>query len=358
MTCKFYVDESGHTGIDHLKADQPVFVMAGWIVPPSLQGGLEEIVGRWSLKDQDEPKFGKAIKKGRGQKRAAGLITEALDLGCVAVVDAWDKRFAIATRMVDSFCDWDHNFVARRAVPVDDHATRRGLAEFIVTRFPEDALAEFARAFQDADPVALEEAKGRAVRLFDLAGSPLLGPIFDACDVGSLVEDIQGDDCKRMPEYPSFVNLLHAADGRLVELGLDGEVVYDNLNDLMEPFRDVFSLLSSTGRRVPIWASGAQVGVMGIVRLKSFKMEDSPLTPGIQAADALAAAFRYAMVNPACVELGQALHDPIKRILGLGMGAPQASALGKTVTISLGPARIKSFFSPFYAIGRGKPHPR
>ena len=359
-----YADESGHTGADYLDKHQPVFVMAGWLVAPSSRAALDAAVAR-TTGGKAEVKYGKAVKTTQGQAQIARILDDATAAGCIPIVNAWDKRYGVATRMVDSFCDWDHNLVARQAVPVDAGDLRKKLADFIHKRFPDDALELFARAFREADRAGLGEAQKRTVLLFELSGQAGAGQVFGACDVDSLHEDIRdplpGEQTVSDPHLaaieakhnrtvylPAFYGFIHSADGKLEELGGDGEVVYDQQVEFSKPFLGSFSVLARAERRAPVRISQDQEVMMGILRLKQFTMADSATTPGIQAADALAAAIRYSASNPETLAPGQPLHEPMKALFAIGNGQP--SPLYRTVQVTFGPQRLKEVFSPLFAM--------
>lgn len=317
-TATAYADESGHSGGKYDDADQPVFVTAGWVVPHACETSLSAALAAFGGRQGGvgaEVKFGKAVKRASARERIATLTDDIMSLGCEPVVDAWEKRFGIATRIVDVFLDIDFNRVAARYAPPHDK-NRVKSAYFLDRVLPDDCLRNFAVAFQAADVAGLRAAQQRICGLVLLAGQPNLAALIEACDVEAAAADMTPDmRHHRTLNFPSFLAFLGMVDRTFERLDGRGPFVFDDQEEFRASFDEAHGMLA--GANAVDFVAGDHSFRMGFSRIDSYGMASSDSTPGIQAADALAALVRFVLTNPEEVVAGSATWSAVRRVFGL-----------------------------------------
>jgi len=342
-----FVDESGHSGANYVDPGQPVFLTAAIIVPDELVEQVVADLGAFrrghapSGGTAKEIKFGTAVKRERFREQLATVILTLLDAGCMPVVDAWEKSFGIATRIVDAYFDYDYNPPAQNALPPND-PRRRHLAYFISSTVPDEALREFAKAYQHADAEALKASRDRLAGLLRLAGQPGAGDLLGNCDIDALVGDC-GPESRhhRSLNFPSFLAILGQTDLALEAIGRRGPMTFDNQEEFRDAFDEAHDLLAPAS---VVDLLGASEGFrIGFSRITAFGMADSCSTPGLQLADAIGAVIRYTLCNLGTVTPGASATEVCRRAFGFPEGSPGSARFGVTSRLSAGEKMLRDF---------------
>jgi hypothetical protein len=102
-----YFDESGHTGLNFLDPQPPVFVEAGWIVPRPLAERAERLVSATStaVGRPKELKGGRLMGSPQGRNAAAGLLEGFLK--------TWPATNVCNFRKAVRDCGQDHRDIPR-----------------------------------------------------------------------------------------------------------------------------------------------------------------------------------------------------------------------------------------------------
>lgn len=357
-----YADESGQPGPNYL-ADPPVFVMAGWVVPPDKEAHLAEAVREMREahvasggKGKDR-KFGQDLAREANRRGLAQMVGKVLDLGCVPVIEAWGLRFGIATRIVKELLDSDWNPVAASTFHEDDMEKRQELTSFIFERISVDCLDQFAEAYKakGGNVAALEAARARLVEELGSFRRLEEQEAFRACDLTEMMAHMRSLDeaqnasaeeadgapvpetifamtsrAHRIVNLPAFTSFLRLAEGELGRRGVRGVLRYDE-GVYSAPFRGMFDVLRLAAPP------------FGIRNLTALEMVPSEL-PGIQVADALAAAVRWSLLNPADLEPSGPLRQAMTRIFHPGDGSPDP--VGRSISLKVSKDMRTKFHEP------------
>jgi len=344
---QIFADESGHSGAKYDDLGQPIFVTAAFIVPdPAMQEVSEELT-RFRAGHQPsrgaakELKFGPAVGNPRTRDGLAELLDRLMDRGCEAVPDVWEKRFGIATRIVDALCDTDYNPAALAGLHPGD-PERLQIAYFLDANLPDDALHAFARAYRSVEGPALLAAKDRIVTLARLSGQPGVADLIDGCDVDELVADCTpANRHHRTLNFPSFLGTLGMIDTALERMSRAGPFVFDEQEEFRAPFQDAHGMLEEA--RVVDVVNGTSSFRMGFSRITAFRMESSTSSSGLQAADALAAVVRSALANLDNLDPSSPTSRLMRRVFGMPEPASGVRRFGVTASLTAGKDLLRRF---------------
>jgi hypothetical protein len=299
----FYVDESGHSGANYLDPQQPVFAIGGFVVGADQEEAIAALCSTFlaespaSIRDKGEVKFGSLLRSVRGRRRVAEFIRQVDEvIGAIPVVFVEDKKYGIASRIVDSLCDHDHNPMAVQFLPLEDNLERTKLARRLWKNLPSNHLVRFAEAMRSAEAPALLEARDGIALAVRLLGKPGTADLLAACDVDSLAEDFRTQDpMHRTLQFPGFLNVVSTADEMFEKTGERGKVVADKQYESDAMYKWAIDALSVESTfTVPM--SGGQRLRFGFSSIESFDSDDSAVS-GLQTADALASAFRWCVAT-------------------------------------------------------------
>lgn len=344
---QIFADEAGHSGANYIDPGQPIFVTAAFIVPEQARELVnQELTGfraahRPSRGEAIELKFGRAVGNPNTRDALASLLDRLMDAGCEAVPDVWEKRFGIATRIVDALCDTDYNPAALAGLHPDD-PKRREIAYFLDATLPDDALHAFARAYRAVDGAALRSARDRISVLARLAGQPGVADLIACCDVSELIDDCTPENRHhRTLNFPSFLGTLGMIDTALERMNRAGPFIFDEQEEFREPFHQAHGLLEEA--RVVDVVNGTSAFRMGFSRITDFRMESSAIAPGLQAADALAAVVRSGLSNLDKLNTSSPTARLLRRVFGMPEPASSARRFGVTARISAGKDLLQRF---------------
>lgn len=351
---EIFADEAGHSGANYIDPGQPIFVTAAFIVPEHAKELVNKELTdfrsshRPSRGQAIELKFGRAVGNPNTRDALAGLLDRLMDAGCEAVPDVWEKRFGIATRIVDALCDTDYNPAALdRLHPLNP--SRREIAYFLDATLPDDALHAFARAYRAVDGAALRSARDRISLLARLGGQSEVADLISCCDVNELVDDCTPDTRHhRTLNFPSFLGILGMIDTALERMNRAGPFIFDEQEEFREPFHEAHGLLEEA--RVVDMVNGTSSFRMGFSRITGFRMESSTASLGLQAADALAAIVRSGLSNLDKLNTSSPTAHLMRRVFGMPEPVSGAHRFGVTARISAGEDLLQRFGSAMLAI--------
>lgn len=105
----FYLDESGNTGSNWLDPNQPYFVYAGWLIKQSnLESACQRVAVIDALSPGDELKSSELLEEHRTD--FFQLLTALIkDEQALPIFVVYDKRYMMATKIVETFFDSEHN---------------------------------------------------------------------------------------------------------------------------------------------------------------------------------------------------------------------------------------------------------
>lgn len=152
MCIILYCDESGNTGDNFLDSCQPVYVLAGWIVPfPKIEIAETSILDfEDRLSDAlSEPKSSKHLKTKTGLILTRDLFRHLGKLSCFPIFSVAEKKFVIATKIVETFLDPNYNDLINHEFSLDAFAKQE--AAEVLYRLPWEKLENFALAYKIPD---------------------------------------------------------------------------------------------------------------------------------------------------------------------------------------------------------------
>lgn len=306
---KLFCDEAGNTGANYLDADQPFYVLAGWVVPAALEtlwvARLDKIAAQW---DSPELHANKLWKRERGKKLLLGVIEVGLEVGCCPVLSVADKRACLALRLIDALLDPVTN-PAASWLPFQQNQQRKATAKTIASVAPESVVAfgdvlrnptvETWAPVVDQLSQALEQAAhtkagAEAERLLKIARSVRGAETNIAAIVRDEQQEDPGDPTTRRNvamsmNLPTFVQFTRMLDDVLSRTHSVAELIHDQTRQFELAFARLMRDASAIGRvHHPMRLESGHSVLLGTSHIRSFRTADSMSERGLQAADALA----------------------------------------------------------------------
>ena len=154
-----YCDESGNTGGNFLDPAQPIYALAGWLIPtPEIQVAESRVLKfeQQFTSPGEETKSKSILKSQSGLIAILNLFKSLGNGGCLPTFSMAEKKYCIAAKIVETFLDPAHN---DRVHPdlLWDTPEKRNIAE-LFTELPQDKIENFAIAYRNADSIGLSQS--------------------------------------------------------------------------------------------------------------------------------------------------------------------------------------------------------
>ena len=144
-----FCDEAGNTGPNYLDVDQPLHVLAGWLVPRDKERALLDTLKRYRATSQaPELHAHRLWRRNRGKKILLGII-EACAKHCAPLYTVSYKRSCLALKLIDALMDPMTN-PAAAWLPFQMNESRKSTAQLIGRHAP-DELTKFGAVFKAMD---------------------------------------------------------------------------------------------------------------------------------------------------------------------------------------------------------------
>ena len=300
----YFCDESGRSGPNYIDPDQPLFVLAGYLVPEDKYGVLLELlkeVRRAAGIDQGELKFGRLQGTARARTALSRFICQANKVFPPIAV-AVEKRYFAGIKLCTIFLDRHFN---DRAPVVDvqdareaDRAKQR--AEVLAT-LPDGALerlrmmlaeptAESVLACFDATTGALRNAGHEELANMLEGARPNLGEVARALEAELSLWDVYGPQggTLRMGSHldlDAFGWCFDELNGLLANLGVKrAHIICDQAQGQRAHERLFLARRFGNRQRPPLPA-------------QTLHFANSADVPGLQAADLLVSSVRLAVLG-------------------------------------------------------------
>lgn len=291
-----YFDESGNTGLHWFDSQQPVFVVAGWMVPRKVEQQAVQLVedADSALPGQrSELKGSQLLSKSRHDPITVALLESLLSLGCLPTFLITEKRYAAAAKMSEAFLDPAYNSLLDMELTADtdrlqDYAGR-------LYRLSDSTLQQSWTAIRTAKLEPLRASLETAIAELNMLGDGTLAgllsgsmpSIAEIADAYSTV--YEGSSGIQGLPVPSLVGLLGDIDAWGEAFGQsDTRIFHDETAQFGLVIEQYFHHISN-GRRGDIALPNGNIMRTGYASLKHFQFVESGCTPLIQAADVLAA---------------------------------------------------------------------
>ncbi len=287
-TVTLFADESGNTGLHHLDAAQPTYVLAGWLVDDASVGAARAAVrAARAAMTSSELSGPRLLKTTIGRRVAFDLLRK---MGAVAtpLVVAVEKRFALAARMAHEFLDYAHNPRAERRFILDGESARASAHDFHA--LPTDAFQAANAWIRYPTRETTERCLSAAIAGFRSVGRDDLADVLDGArgdpSTGPHVLELE-HAAGASPNAAAFTTAI-ALLQKLSFMSSDPlRVVHDETK-----FRSTFDHLQAVAASgLPHVAFPELMAAAGYPVLRSVapaQYADSKLEPMIEAADVLA----------------------------------------------------------------------
>lgn len=234
---------------------QPFYVLAGWLVPEPFAAEADRLVASVVRQRQDaggELKASRLLRSAHGRELARTLLDSLLELGCRPVFSLYEKRWMVAAKLMELFCDPRTNRRARNIAHADA-LSRERLAEQIY-QLPVEALeAVWAAARRNPSILSIQPPPRRLLGLLRLLPDPLLNLLFEGAfeNLGQIMAGLvrqETDPYEKFLDAPcapalsavlSNVNLVVADDS-----GSTVHVIHDESATFGPTLTETFELLS------------------------------------------------------------------------------------------------------------------
>ncbi|MCA9287804.1 MAG: DUF3800 domain-containing protein [Phycisphaerales bacterium] len=296
-----YCDESGNSGPNYLDKGQPFYVLAGWLIPEDRVAEVSIGIERFRkahFPQLPEFKTASILRNDPQKKRGAALFRELGQRHCVPLYLIAEKRYCVAAKVVETFLDPAYNPLVRDAI-TSDVKTKQEIANTLYEQLDPEELDQFASAYQQPTPVALEGALRSMSAAIDRGISEALAramlgsePQIHEIAAAEATHWLPGnlDATLNMPCLVSFLMLIE----NLGRLGLARpiRVAHDQTHAYQEGYKTIFQLHRNMARLfTPL--PDTSVAYSRLEHVAVFETQDSVTSPPIQAADLLAGALAH-----------------------------------------------------------------
>ncbi len=282
-------DESGHSGPNYLDLSQPIYVHAGWLLPEGSRGRIAK-----AMKSFDhERKGADLLRTSRGSKLTCVSLRRVFNAGAVPFVVAFEKRYAIACQMIETYLDPEYNNrLTNRWMWTGEASFKQRIADRLL-ELSNEAHVAFAKSFRELDSGGLKEALERIqLELQSRAEKDqMLGTLMKGASsqldrqVGEMKDsyDRVGKGANTI-NFLNFATLLHLVSGYAAGRRIETVAIeHDENKHLSQSFSWAVKMLDE------LFSVHFEYGEY-----------NSSAHPGIQAADLLANCWRVFIQN-ACI---------------------------------------------------------
>lgn len=292
MEWSLFCDESGNTGPDYINDQQPFCAAAGILVRDADLFALEAIVA--SITGPGMAFKGtRLLGSSPGRRAVWSLFSRLETLPAYSFYMVFEKRLALAGRVLDLLCDPDSNPIAAW-LPMTAKERRKDLSEVLLDQVDWHTFSEFAAGYRDMDVPRLSDAvSGMAKALSSAGDCAVLRQTLDyaASDMTAIVRsEARNQSPTRVRllgslNLPAYNHMVVAAD-RFVDGRGRMSVVHDRINGYDEEIRVFTGLMSGVASN---WITeGGRRMTTGLANVIGFRVSSGGDVPALRAADCLA----------------------------------------------------------------------
>lgn len=301
---QFFCDDSGNTGPDFIEPLQPIYVEAGWIIPVAKINSLEQYVLDFeaSLQSRATEKKAKIVLKTRtGLAEATKLFKLFKNADCIPVFVLAEKRYCVASKIVETFLDSEYNESVDSA-ELWDTVGRQDIAE-VFYDLPDEILTAFAIAYRSIDLSALTLSANDVSAWLAKSGHKVLAPkILDCLPRLSKMCELDRQSKSWLPNQgikalntPVLINLFSMVEGHGVRTRTRIDMIHDD-TPYQHALEKVFRQYKNAKRSHISLPNGT--AYFGYRHLTSLRFGPSISTPILRAADFLAGTIsQYAVAE-------------------------------------------------------------
>ena len=295
-----YLDESGNTGLNLLDPDQPTYALAGWLVRADQADAARAAVTRVASESgSGDLKGSRMMRSATGRARAERVIGDLRQLGCQPAYSLYEKRYAVAAKIVDAFLDSAYNDHLPAMFDADSMA-KQSVAQQLYN-LPDGSLAPAWDSIRAVDPERMRDSLNALVGRCRILGADglaywLAGARGHVERIAADLADTRTDPMKRQNEAlpgTSLITIASAIDVVSEDSGLGRvEIVHDETSSFQPNLKWWFDLVSgpkpAERPSETVFSHGWKLRV-GYAVVRSLRFAVSEEEPLVQAADILAA---------------------------------------------------------------------
>ena len=295
-----YLDESGNTGLNLLDPAQPTYALAGWLVRADQADAARTAVTRVARESgSSDLKGSRMMRSATGRARAERVISDLRQLGCQPVYSLYEKRYAVAAKIADTFLDSIYNDHLSASFDMDSIA-KQSVAQQLYD-LPDGSLAPAWDSIRTLDSKRMRESLNALVERCRILGvdglAYWLAGAEDHVERAAMdLADGRADPVKRQNEAlpgTSLITIAGAIDAVSADTGLERvEIVHDETSSFRPNLEWWFGLVSGPEPAArpseTVFPHGWKLRV-GYAVVRSLRFAVSEEEPLVQAADILAA---------------------------------------------------------------------
>jgi len=302
-----FCDESGNTGANLLDANQPFFLIGGWMVNDALREVAEKIVNEYVevLKPPKGELHGiQLLTTEIGSQSILYLAQDLYKVYCAPICQIVEKRYLLVSHILNTFL----NPRANPCIPFsfeDEWRGKRDICELLY-QLPDELLVEFMVAFntlnhglllKSLNDIATSLSLRMKTELADLmlASRPNIKNIIDHFNIGRTQFHSVIMDTPNVASFHMFFQSLEYI-GRMAKIPKI-TLIHDETKQFKEAFPDIFSRFKNDTHD-DVFKEGPWSYVFrGFKSLQEFKFGNSKDQPLLQAADVIVSAMNRYSVN-------------------------------------------------------------
>lgn len=293
-----YCDEAGNTGSNYVDENQPIHVLAGWLVPDSAMSSFTAAGGPIAERQQgqDEIKGARLITSGPGRRRIGAFFDAVNASGAHPVCVIVEKKYCACLKIIDTLLDPAHNERAAW-LPVGADVMRRQLADWMLDVLPDSAIRTFAAAYRDPSTEAFAAAIGAIASACRFSGKPGVGVAIEG-NLGALEELVRRETAAVLgvPQHVAksinvftFGAFIQRASALVASLHIDPpSLIHDESQEFRQALEELVSFYRAASGVPDMRLQSGRSYFPGIEHIVGFEMRVSDAELGLQAADVLA----------------------------------------------------------------------
>ncbi|TWT80553.1 hypothetical protein CA13_19980 [Planctomycetes bacterium CA13] len=295
-----YLDESGNDGPNYISAQDPFYVLGGWIVPDRKIVDATVLMERFRQAHSSQTFDLKFKMFRRRPYLLCELMTKLGEIGLVPMFVLAEKRYCIAGKIVETFLDPYYSSKLRGHFGVDLEA-KREIANTLYERLPTSVLNEFAASYREPSQTGFESVLSRVVAScrehvnaevaeLMLGSEDRLGDIA-AAELHAVDAFGKGSATINAPCLISMAMLIEQL-GRKHDISPQ-RIVHDEQGPYQTDFARIFQSFLSAPEEHRFQLEGMDVPFGAIRNINTLEFQKSEQQPLVQAADLLAGSIAH-----------------------------------------------------------------
>ena len=286
MNGSVYLDEAGNTGLNFLDPAQPTYVLGGWIVrADQIEAASTAVTAVSQESGSPDLKGSRMMHSVAGRQRVERLVRDLRQLGCYPVYSLYEKRYAVAAKIVEAFLDPVYNDHLLSSFEADVFA-KQAVAQQLHD-LPDGSLTPAWDAIRGGDAEQMRDSLNALVQRCrilraDVLAHSLAGAKSHVERIAAVLAEVHADPVGRHSEAlpgTSLITIAGAIDSISKDMDLTRvEVVHDETSSFEPNLEWWFQLMSGpraggapVRHRVPTWSDpegrvlgGSQSEVRGV----------------------------------------------------------------------------------------------